>query len=259
MRAALLASVSRNLQTFWIALVALGCASSSNDAPPPPASAPIVPMARPSPPVPRFQSPTLGQFHMRLHASDLRQLERHLLAGRLTDAASFARSLIGRIEDPGLVRWQDGARRVAVEAVEVIYAPDVETALRQAPRIAAACAQCHAASLGRPIFEAAPPAPVDDHALRARMARHVWATDRLWEGIIGPADDRWTQGLQVLADTPLTFSPRSDAPLLATQLQRQARAQLATPAIGVDARAAAYGELLVTCGACHASTQTAPR
>jgi hypothetical protein len=86
------------------------------------------------------------------------------------------------------------------------------------------------------------------------MARHVWAADRLWEGLIGGDEDRWTRGLAVLADSPLPFGPLTDAPALATQLQRRAREQLDARAMTLpDGRATAYGEMLVTCAACHSS------
>ena len=86
------------------------------------------------------------------------------------------------------------------------------------------------------------------------MARHAWAVDRLWEGMIGPDDDRWAAGLDVLAATPLPFTPLTDAPALAAGLRELARAQLANrSATGLDDRARAYGEILVMCAACHTS------
>lgn len=207
------------------------------------------------PPAPaRFQNPIIGRFHMRMHFSDLRRIEQLLLAGKLEDAVTLAPGLVAKIDDPGLARWQAHAKEVANAAVELAFAPGLDEALRRAPRIASACASCHADAQGKPVFPAPPAPPTDTATPASRMARHVWATDRLWEGLVGPADDRWALGLQVLAATPLPFTALSDAPQLADHMQQVARTQLAARATaGLDDRAAAYGELLVTCAACHSS------
>ena len=84
------------------------------------------------------------------------------------------------------------------------------------------------------------------------MARHAWAVDRLWEGMIGGGDHRWELGVAALGDTPLPFSPRSDAPILAARLQRLAkRAHAMRMGETLDDRMRTYGEILVTCAACH--------
>lgn len=38
------------------------------------------------------------------------------------------------------------------------------------------------------------------------MARHLWATDRLWEGMVGGDDDAWRDGLDVLAAAQSSLS-----------------------------------------------------
>jgi hypothetical protein len=86
------------------------------------------------------------------------------------------------------------------------------------------------------------------------MARHVWAVDRLWEGLVGADDTRWSRGLAVLSDAPLPFTTLRDGPRLATELQRRARAQLDTRATTLsDDRGAAYGEILSICAGCHSA------
>jgi len=247
-----------------------GCAGDAptSSTPPPAAATAVQPVPREPPPVApwrgdpareppapaRFENPAIGRFHMRMHFRDLRRIEQLLLAGKLEDATALAPGLIAQIDDPGLARWKVHAKEVANAAVELAFAPGLDEALRRAPRIASACASCHADAQGKPVFPAPPPPLTDTSTAAARMARHVWATLRLWEGLVGPSDDRWVLGLQVLAATPLPFTALSDAPQLAAHMQQVARAQLATrPTAGLDDRAAAYGELLVTCAACHAS------
>ena len=75
------------------------------------------------------------------------------------------------------------------------------------------------------------------------MARHAWAADRLWEGVIAGDTDRWRRGLAVLAERPFGAPP--------SKLQAIAEAQLASYATELAPRAAAYGTILLECATCH--------
>lgn len=194
----------------------------------------------------------LARFRMRAHGSDLRRIERDLLSGHLDDATSRALGLIYKVDEPDVIPWRDAIRKVAEAALDLVYAPGVDEGLRREARVVAACAACHTASKRPVALPAPPPIPPDRATAEARMARHVWATDRMWEGLIAPAEDRWRLGLQVLAENPLPFSPLTEAPLLGDRLRELARRQLAPGASReAAARAGAYGEMLVTCAACH--------
>lgn len=211
---------------------------------------------REPPPPARFVNPQAARFHMRRHFDDLRMIERLLIAGKLDEAATLADLLVRQTDDPGMAPWDLQAKQVAEAADALTKAPGLDEALRREARVAAACAECHALSQGRPVFAAVPPVPPDAQTREARMARHVWATDRLWEGMIGPDDDRWRRGLEVLAATPQPFMRLTEAPGFARRLAQLARDQLATRATTLlDDRARAYGEMLVTCAACHSSLQ----
>jgi hypothetical protein len=86
------------------------------------------------------------------------------------------------------------------------------------------------------------------------MARHRWAADRLWEGLVGGDDAPWQAGLEVLAAAPLRWPELGERKGLARLLQRlaeQARQRGATA--GPAERATTYGEMAVTCAACHAA------
>lgn len=93
--------------------------------------------------------------------------------------------------------------------------------------------------------------------MSAQMARHQWAADRLWEGIVGPSDSHWRSGLYVLANTHLT-SIEVDRPALANRMRTLALDAYNVPAKSLAERAATYGELLVTCAQCHASRFAKP-
>jgi hypothetical protein len=211
--------------------------------------------ADPQPPEPvRFERPAMVRFHMQRHFDDLREIERMLVAGKLEDGKTRAHLLTRPALDPGMAPWHHAIARVVDAARALETAPGIDEALRREARVAEACAECHLRTQRLPAF--APPAalPPDAPTLAARMARHAWAVDRLWEGMVGPAEDRWRMGLEALAASPLPFKPLDDAPALATRLRDLARHALATRATAeLDERTRLYGELLVTCAACHAT------
>jgi hypothetical protein len=88
------------------------------------------------------------------------------------------------------------------------------------------------------------------------MRRHLWAADRLWEGLIGPSDERWRVGAQVLRDAALyTDALTQDVAkyeqvtkLAWTVHEIGARADITRDR---HARSELYGQLLGTCARCH--------
>ncbi len=210
------------------------------------------------PPAPvRLEKPASVRFHMQRNFDDLRTVERLLIHGKLDDAKSLAFMLTQRAEDPGIAPWAADADRVTNAATALAEAPGIDEALRREARVAAACAACHIHTRLAPIFATPPVTPTDEANTASAMARHLWATDRLWEGMVGGSYKPWHDGLEVVAGTPLPISPATDAPALAAQLQALARRALVLQREGaetLDERARLYGEMLVTCAACHAST-----
>ena len=91
------------------------------------------------------------------------------------------------------------------------------------------------------------------------MARHQWAADRLWEGLIAPSDQSWLNAAEVLLEVPLA--------LAGTQGTEQTRALTErVHSLGHQARSAArssdrvriYGEILGTCADCHQRLRVQP-
>jgi hypothetical protein len=193
------------------------------------------------------------RFHM-YRSFDLgRAIERLLVRGDLDSARALATSIAVSPEPGALEPWGRQISEVRRRAAELVASPGLDEACRSAARLAAACAGCHVETRAAPVFEKPPAVPPDQDTVEAHMARHRWAADRIWEGMIGNADGPWRDGIDVLAQTPLHFpAVAGDRAALATRLQHlvdQARQpQLTdTPA----ERAQIYGELLVTCAACH--------
>ncbi|HET9623412.1 MAG TPA: hypothetical protein VFP84_18695, partial [Kofleriaceae bacterium] len=157
-------------------------------------------------------------------------------------------------DEAGLSAWSAQAAVVRERATAVGTAATVEEACQRTASLAAACARCHAETGVSPEFRAPPAAPPDRPTIDARMTRHVWAVERIREGVIGGDDSAWRAGLDVLAQAPLPWRASDGARgALAKQLHDVAdRARHRAPD-----RARTYGELLVTCAACHA-TATPP-
>lgn len=224
-------------------LVAIaGCSTASGDAQPPP-------------PV-RLERPTSVRFHMHRHFDDLRTIQRDLIHGQLRDAQTLAFLLTRPTADPALAPWAADIDSVTNAARSLVAAPGIDEALRREARLAAACASCHVRTQASPLFASPPQTPSDLMNTASAMARHRWATDRLWEGMVSGAGKPWRDGLDVIVATPVPMTPATDAPAIAARLQVLARRALAIQRDGtetLDERARLYGEMLVTCAACHAT------
>jgi len=87
------------------------------------------------------------------------------------------------------------------------------------------------------------------------MYRHMWAADRLWEGLTGPSDDAWRSGAEVLARAPAS-PPVTETPLpagvVALLAEVRELGQAALEAETLAQRANLYAPFLASCAGCHA-------
>ena len=196
---------------------------------------------------------TMRRLHMHASFDLIRAIERLLIRGKLDDAKRFAATISEPADAPAHGPWASQVILVRDRASAVARATTVAHACQLEAKLAAACGGCHVETAVVPRFGVYPPAPPDLPAIGARMARHRWAADRLWEGIVGGADEPWRAGLEVLAAVPLEWGDGIAARAqLARQLQHDAAAARArVPVESLDARASAYGAMLSTCAACH--------
>jgi hypothetical protein len=112
--------------------------------------------------------------------------------------------------------WMSHVAKMQQAAHVTSAAQTMEVAAIGVATMARTCAECHVASGRGPVFaggEDEGDAQKTD-TLGERMRRHMWAADRLWEGLTGPAEDSWTAGAAVLARAPLP-PPSADPPLAA--------------------------------------------
>jgi hypothetical protein len=200
------------------------------------------------PPDQQFERNMMIRFHMHENFDLLRAIERLVIRGKLDDARRFATALAEAPDEPGLSAWATHTTAVRERAAALARAPTTDEACRREARLAAACAGCHVETGVTPEFRTHPQPPPDEPTIAARMARHRWAADRLWEGVVGGAEEPWKAGLDILAATPLDW--KSIAPERAPfgkELQR--RADQARRGKTIDT--GAYGEILATCAGCH--------
>jgi cytochrome c553 len=201
----------------------------------------------------RLTDDLMVRFHMYRSYDYLRAIERLLIRGNLEDARALAGALAAVSAPPALDAWTRQTGLVQDRALWLATATGIDEACRRLARLSEACASCHVDAGAVPRFDTPPKVPADRQTIDSRMARHRWAADRVWEGMIGHADAPWRAGLDVLAATPPPFSPLdSDRVAMAKRLQELAM-QASQRRMGdtLAERAQTYGELLVTCAACH--------
>lgn len=190
---------------------------------------------------------------MRHHFAAISELQRSIARGHLSEAKELATWLADHAELPQ-EGWQAYLDELHLSALEVAKAKDLPTAASLAARLGRACSKCHEARDAIVTF-AWEPVPEEGPALATQMKRHQWAAARLWDGLVGPSDQLWSEGASVLAITKLdTFQAagsanRGDVTALAANIR--AIAARAGKVEDHDARAVLYGELLSTCAGCH--------
>jgi cytochrome c553 len=208
---------------------------------------------QPLPPSQRFELDMMVRLHMHENFGMLRAIEKLLVRGKLVEARELATAIAEAPDELGLGAWAKDAAIVRERAASLAKATDVDEASHRAAELAGACASCHVDAGVAPEFRSPGRMPIDRPTVEARMARHLWATDRLWEGIVGGADDAWRDGLDVLAATPLRELPEQRMPF-ARRLQSLAdRARMQRKTETLDDRVRSYGDILATCAGCHAA------
>ncbi|HEU4731886.1 MAG TPA: hypothetical protein VFT22_28520, partial [Kofleriaceae bacterium] len=142
-----------------------------------------MPSEPPLPPSKQFEHDMMVRYHMHGHLDLVRAIDRLLLRGNLEDTRALARSIAESPAAPELTAWQAEINVVRQRAAALAAAPSIDEACRREAQLAAACASCHVETRIQPEFDVTPPVPPDLDTIQARMARHRWAADRMWEGL----------------------------------------------------------------------------
>lgn len=189
---------------------------------------------------------------MRAHFTDALLIRKAVVAGTPDQAAPAAEALANLENLNGLpAGWRPFVERMQQIARRINDSTSAAQAAGATADLGIACGQCHLQRGGPKA--SSEPLPAQGASLVERMQRHVWATERLWEGLTIPSSEAWTAGTKALSTSPFPADilkqggvhGRSAAGDFAKLVVKAPNAKT------VEERAALYAELLVTCGGCH--------
>lgn len=152
--------------------------------------------------------------------------------------------------------WVAVVSEITREADALARAETLEAAGSSVARLAEHCGDCHASlrvEPALPALESMPPRRAGRDPSMT-MKWHGWAAERMWEGLVGPSDDRWVRGTATFVALPgcdETSPSGTGEGAHARCESTRALAQRGHVATTLEDRAAIYGKLLATCAECH--------
>lgn len=178
-----------------------------------------------------------------------------VISAELPEVREYASWMLQHMDDPALPpEWEEHKRSMHDAAERAAFTVDVDVAARAVADVAAECGKCHDQLKDGPTISVGE-APSDDPSLGTRMKRHHWAAERLWDGLVGPSNEAWAKGAEVLASAPMTVEKiafagkEGDVERLMDEVHALAEQGKSTK--GEEARAKLFGEFLTRCGKCH--------
>ena len=197
-----------------------------------------------------------AQTHMNTHFERAGEVRDALVRGQLDRVRSGA-EWIATHQEPATPP-AGSATTMKSFAHQVSRAQTLEEAAHATAQMGRSCGECHQAQKVSPRFLVGT-VPPQGSGLQAEMARHVWAAERMWEGLIGPEDYSWRSGAEALevgwlgpGDVVADPGDRDKVRELCQRLY--ALGARASAAKGMEERAEIYGEFLTTCIDCHQLT-----
>lgn len=202
--------------------------------------------------------------HMHGHLDQIGAVKAAVIAGDLEAAREPATWLAEHQQPPGMPdAWAPYMNEMRMQAKVAASARDLETVAAAVSEMARSCGDCHQASGFAVAFGFDQRPPEDVQNITTQMQRHLWAADRMWDGLIGPSDKAWRWGTEMLSEVTLTSAQITTEPDEETQVDglvqaiREVGNQGSTAPAG-EARSAVYGEFLSLCANCHNLTGGGP-
>ncbi|MDH3511244.1 MAG: hypothetical protein OER85_10370 [Gammaproteobacteria bacterium] len=195
--------------------------------------------------------------HMRLHITAVRAIRLFIIAGQLDGVPGSADWLMEHEIPPELPgEWAPYVADMRSYAEQAASARHLVFAAAAVSEMARTCGDCHAANGVSDVFDEDLRPPPAGESVSAQMQRHLWAADRMWEGLIGPSDAAWSRGTEKLAEIRLSSSDFAIAaeqePALSYLLRRTREiGEEGSQADSRESRSTLYGEFLSMCGDCH--------
>ncbi len=241
---------------FSVSFAFSGCGKSETTKKEP---APAVPDTKPSDaaktPATKAPADAGVREQMQEHYAAIRTIERAIVIGDKATARSQAQALAEHTPTKGVTEYAEEIEAVKAAALSLSKEESIEGLAKGAAELASLCGHCHLVTTRITSFEWTEP-PAEDGSAMDRMQRHLWAMDRLWEGLVGPSEMSWDEGSKVLGVNPF---PVDKLPVDA-EFQAEAKKQLAaiadlakqaSKAKELADRSKVYGALLETCSGCH--------
>jgi hypothetical protein len=193
---------------------------------------------------------------MHRHFEDVNAIERALISGDLASAHEHAHSAREGFRGRIPAGWDRYVERAVASAEMMEVTTDLGVAARLAGTMAGTCGDCHTARSVQAVqLDKAVPERSGD-SFDDFMLRHRWATDRMWEGLIGPSNAAWNAGAAVLKETHVDEADVAGRIEMTPELRdllgeiRRA-AQTAEETQGYKERQLLFGNLLAGCAGCH--------
>ena len=212
------------------------------------------PEPEPEPKETEAPTETVGD-HMKEHFTQVKGAQEAVIRGDLEGLKTATQWMADHQAAVGLPDgWEPFVTEMKNAAQAAGAAPDLDAASAAVATMAKACGACHQATGTKPVFTISSPPPEDTGTV-PHMVGHMWAADRMWEGLITPSDESWNNGVGVLAGAPLHGKAltgdeeKEDVDALAAQVHELATQ--GSEALDLDARADIYGKFLATCAKCH--------
>lgn len=199
------------------------------------------------------------QAHMKDHFFKATEMQVAVINGDLGALVEPAEWMAEHVNSAAMPKeWSGHAEAMHAAARKAADAKTLEAAAQATAAMGAACGSCHSA-LGAEVGFAVEAASPEGDDPATHMARHAWASGRMWEGLVAPSGVVWDGGAEILSGAPLA---PADLPVDLEVLSEVSRLESAVHALGADAiglatqkeRAGVYGKFLATCAACHQKT-----
>lgn len=194
--------------------------------------------------------------HMHEHWERITQIQAALIRGDLAAVREPAQYLAAHPTPAALPgQWEEYVESMRAAARAAFEARDFTAAATATSLMGNACGSCHVDNGIDVRFEISDPPGFETDTV-SHMARHQWAADRMWEGIVGPSEPSWARGIDAMLEAPLTpheLKGGGDQPESVKRMARRVHQLAGNGMMASDGneKAEIYAEFLANCAACH--------
>jgi len=201
--------------------------------------------------------------HMHKHHDAMIAIQQAIIAGSFADTRESAQWLLDHEQPAGLPAAGSEFVVAMREAADgVLNAENLEAAAEATSQMGHACGNCHLATQVMVEFDEADN-PSDEIKDKPHMQRHQWAADRMWEGLIGPSDQAWSRGANLLFESPIKPNVLNahggGEEVIGMSRRIHQLAGNATVVSNPEEKVEIYAEFIANCGSCHAELSMGPR